>query len=64
MVECAAKIEHPEAKLHKLVALLLNEMGLEPCADLDQARDRISLECERNPQIAQNFDTMLNRLTF
>lgn len=44
--------------------MLLNEMGLEPCADQNQARDRIMFELERNPQIAQNFDEMLNRITF
>ena len=55
--------EHPEEKLHKVIALLLNEMGLEPCADLDAARSRIFLECDRNPHIRQNFEEMLQRIT-
>ena len=56
-------MEQPEEKLHKLIALLLNEMGLEPCANLEQARARITLELDLNPQIKQNFDEMLHRLT-
>ena len=56
--------EQPEEKLHKLMALLLNEMGLEPCADLDQARTRITLHLDQNPQIRHNFEEILQRLTF
>ena len=53
-------MEQPEEKLHKLIALLLNEMGLEPCSNLEQARARITLELDLNPQIRQNFDEMLH----